>query len=194
MNLITLSTTHRSPLSPATRIPTSNHSLLGPGPLHRREDTHKRPFRLTFQAAECSPAFKSPLFLSLLQFMLVYSIPSPSQASYNSSNGFLRSKSSTDISCIHSISAFLLLLHWCRQRIFRDAGYFQDLRPCRQFPPLLQHDNNLPLHKSWQFILAQGITVELKTVTSSSHLLPSCPRTSRSGTPWRAGSPQAVAA
>jgi hypothetical protein len=189
MNLITLSTTHRSPLSQLHESQQAITSYLGPGPLHRREETHKRPFRLTFQVAECSPAFKSPLFLSQLQFMLVYSIPSPSQASYNSSNGFLRSKSSTDISCIHSISAFLLLLHWCRQRIFCDAGYFPDLRPCRQFPPLLQHDNNFPSHKSWQFVLAQGTTVELKTVTSSSHPLPSCPRTSRSGTLWRAGSP-----
>ena len=159
-----------------------------------REEIHKRPFHLTFRVAECSPAFKSPLFLSLLQFMLVYSIPSPSQASYNSPNGFLRSKPLTDISCVPSIIAFPPPRHWRCQRTLHDAGYFPDLRPRQQFPPLLQYDNNFSLHKSWQFILAQSITADVKAATSSSHPLPSCPCTSRSRTLWRAGSLQAVAA
>jgi hypothetical protein len=155
MSLITLSTTHRSPLSQLHEYQQAITPYLGPGSLRGREETHKRPFHLTFQAAECSPAFKSPLFLSLLQSMQVYSIPSPSQASYNSPNDFLRSKSLIDISCIPSINAFSPPCHWCRQRALCDTDYFPDLRPHWQIPPLLQRDNNFPLQKSWQFILTR---------------------------------------
>src|ERR1700722_19658548 len=131
MSLITLSTTHRSPLSQSRESQQAITPHLGPGPLHRREETNIPSSRvlagLQVPAVSSSASIRGGIFNTFVVF----------QTYYNSPNGFLRSKSSIDISCIAFINAFLLLRHWYRHRAPSDGGYFPGLHP-HQLLPLLR--------------------------------------------------------
>jgi len=136
MSLITLLTTPSLSFVPVTRIPTSNHSTS----VQDRYIDEKNP-----PTSGLPSNIPSGRVLAWLQ---VPAVPSSTsicgvilntfvfQVYYNSPNGFLRSKSSTDISCIASINVFLLLRHFCRHRTRYDAGCFPGLRPRRLLSPL----------------------------------------------------------